>query len=231
MREKRKLFFTILIFLIISVVLFKWLPMAGTIVTTAPSTPMDMEEFSGDRLDVSEDTYETTEITKKSLEAMLKSYEKPSKLSMDITFTLSPSSDNVSTTYITYNKNSSRETIKYYSAGNKLLKTYTITQMGVSVNDNTSDESYTLPANSIFSSDRLLGLPDLEWFYSASSGNVSEMRFDTLGTTRVIYLEYRYPRLSQTEKYWISTENGIVLRSETQQNGKTYMTVNVTDIK
>ena len=231
MREKRKLFFTILIFVVISVILFNWLPSAGTIVTTSPSTPMDMQEFSGDKLDVSGDRYETAEITKEALEAMFKSFEKPTNLSMALTFTLSPSSDNISTTYITYDKNNSRETVKYYSAGNKLLKTYTITPRGVSVSDNSTGESYALPAGSIFSADRLLSLPDTEWFYSAAATNVSEMRFDTLGTTRVIYLEYRYPRLSQTEKYWISTENGIVLRSETALNGKTYMTVNVTDIK
>ncbi len=230
MKEKIKLFFTILIFAVISVLLFMWLPSAGTIVTTSPSTPMDSEEFSGDALELQEDDYETLEIDKESLDAMLQSYEKPSKLSMDITFTLSPSSGNSSTTYITYDKSGSKETIRYYSAGNKLLTAYTITSNGVSVSDNSTGESYTLPANSIFTSDRLLGLPDLEWFYNASNSNVSEMRFDTLGDTRVIYVEYRYPRLSQTEKYWISTENGIVLRAETVMNGRTYMTVSVTDI-
>ena len=231
MKEKGKLFFTILIFAVISVLLFMWLPSAGTIVTTSPSTPMDSAEFSGDKLEVDEDSYETLEIDKESLEAMLKSYEEPSNLSMDITFTLSPSSEDTSTTYIKYRKNGSRETVRYYGAGQKLLTTYTITSRGVSVSDNQTGESYTLPSNSIFTSDRLLGLPDLEWFYGAAESNVSQMRFDTLGNTRVIYLEYRYPRLSQTEKYWISTENGVILRSETLMNGRTYMTVNVTDIE
>ncbi len=231
MKEKSRLFLTFLIFAVISVLLFMWLPSAGTIVTTSPSTPMDSAEFSGDELDISEGGYETLKIDKKALEAMLQSYTEPSKLSMDITYTLSPSSADSLTTYIKYRKNGSRETVRYYSSDEKLLTTYTITANGVNVNDNSAGESYTLPANSIFTSDRLLGLPDLEWFYGASNSNVSEMRFDTLGDTRVIYIEYRYPRLSQTEKYWISTENGIVLRAETLMNGRTYMTVNVTDIK
>lgn len=230
MREKGRLIFSILIFAGILALLIRWMPSIGAIVTTSPSAPMDADEFVGDNVISSDGDFESVTISKETVTALLSSYRTPTNLDMDLTYTLSAADGSSLTQRINYTKRSARETVRCYSDSQRLQTTYTISSSGISVSDSISGENYTLPSDGVFSARSLMHMPELDWFYSSSSGNVRDLHFTTIDDRDAIYIEYFYPRLSQVEKYWVSTDYGVILRSETSQNGRTYITVNVTDI-
>ncbi len=66
----------------------------------------------------------------------------------------------------------------------------------------------------------LLGMAPLFFLTEAPEGTVTDARLVEYGDGWAVYAEFQTEELSQTEKYWVSLEYGVVLKAEAYHDGE-----------
>lgn len=70
------------------------------------------------------------------------------------------------------------------------------------------------------SPEALLGMAPLSFLTTADAGTVSDAKLVEYGDGWAVYAEFTFEELSQTERYWVSLEYGVVLKAETLHGGE-----------
>lgn len=101
----------------------------------------------------------------------------------------------------------------------KVLKTVLCVDGVVTVTDGGTGESYESVWSEQFSPAALTQTADLSFFLETSLRNIDKAEVVTYENQQVLYVEYYFPELWQTERHYLSIDYGIPLYSETVYNG------------
>jgi len=163
----------------------------------------------------------TPVIDKSNIKEYLKTYKSPENIRWQVETKMTGTSG-VSRQTINYYKKGSREFIEVIESG-KTIYTYSYSGGSVKVNNKITGESITVSSGEQYSKAAVMRMPEIEFFLEASTKQITDARFDLLDNRQVIFIEYTFPELNQTERYWISLEYGVVLKSESLASGNVVM--------
>lgn len=139
------------------------------------------------------------------------------------------SGDTIQYSYASYTRVGTRQKVEQRSVSGKLEMTYTLTPSKVTIADARTGDKSTL-ALSHYSYVTLLHMPELSYFYGTADENISAVRLEKINGLTALYVEFYFPEIKQTEKYWLSSEYGVPLLAESYLDGKLTLRTSTLDI-
>ncbi|MDP4151933.1 MAG: hypothetical protein Q8865_00630 [Bacillota bacterium] len=171
----------------------------------------------------------TPEISKENIKAYLKTYKTPNTLYWNIKTTIYNGAASITNNARYYKKDGS-ELIEIYTANGGLQYSYSISGGNVKISNYLNGESFSTAASEQYSRSSLMRMPELSYFLNAPVKDITAARFELMDNRQILYVEYTSPSFSQTEKYWISLEYGVVLKSECYTAGHLTMAIQTSEI-
>ena len=162
--------------------------------------------------------FKTTDINVTEIKNILSNVKKPQNMSMTVSIRLKYGGryGDLQRT-ASYTKQGATERVSVTDSGGNVLVRAVITAGQLTYTQGSA--TLTLAKDVTHTPESIMGIADVKYFIAQPSANIIDAKLMDYEGEKIIYIEYRVPELSQTEKYYISIFHGIPIRVQTFHQG------------